>query len=123
MSPLKRNRKKFWYCLYLGSEEIRDDQGNLTGEIRPIYAEPVMAMGNISPATGLAQTEMFGNVGLYDKVIAPMPVDCEIDENTVLIIDEIPVVSAGMPNFNYIVKRRAESLNHISYLISKVDVS
>ena len=47
--------------------------------------------------------------------------DCPIDENSVLFVDKAPSFDdAGSPQFDYVVKRVARSLNVISIAIDKV---
>jgi hypothetical protein len=141
------NDTDFWYCLLDPAIEhvVIDENGNETGEILPHYNEAVSYFANISPATGQAQTEQFGNLDSYDKVIVTRDVDCPIDENSVLFIekepeytevvtheiiegnalyadDEIAQVTYRMPKNDYIVKRVAESLNGIAIAVRKVDV-
>ena len=84
MRCLKRNMKPFWYCLYESSEDQYDEYGNLISEPLVHYAEPVKMYANISAATGQAQTEMFGGLESYDKVIVTDDMTCPIDEHTVL---------------------------------------
>ena len=118
-----RNDRDFWYCLYEGSTDIVDEYGNLTGEKAVNYAKPVAAYGNISAASGQAQTEMFGGLDSYDKVIVTTDMDCPIDENTVLFIDKAPEHNLGDAlMYDYIVKRVAKSLNCISIAVRKVEV-
>ena len=123
MRCLKRNMTTFWYCLYESSEDQYDEYGNLLPEPRVTYAEPVQMMANISAATGQAQTEMFGGLDSYDKVIVTADMSCPIDEHTVLFIDKEPEhnLENGLM-YDYIVKRVAKSLNSISIAVRKVDV-
>ncbi len=148
MKALKRNQQKFWYCLLIPDvrEAVVDEDGNETGEIIPAYEEAVEMYANISPATGNSNTEQFGNLLDYDRVIVTAEIDCPIDENTVLFIgedpsytevqtheiiesntvlgdDEIEEKTYRIPKYNYIVKRVAKSLNSISIAVRKVDVS
>lgn len=121
---MKRNLKPIWYCLYKGEEPVKDENGYETGEKQPTYEEPVNMMCNVSPATGYAQTEMFGNLESYDKVIVTDDMSCPIDENTVLFIDTEPsFTDDGKPIYDYMVRRVAKSLNNISYAVRKVKVS
>ena len=138
MRTLSRNKTHFYYCLFSGYTEIVDEYGNATGERIPSYASPVMTYANISPATGQSNTEQFGNLENYDKVIVTDDVNCPIDENSVLFIDKEPAYSevetydttttphtktiVSVPAYNYIVKRVAKSLNSISIAVRKVDV-
>lgn len=117
---------------------MTDEYGNSTGEMDRIYANAVMMNANISAATGQAQTEMFGNLDSYDKVIVTDDLNCQIDEHTVLFVDkepEYPVITPSAsastsevqydtahPKYDYIVKRVAKSLNSVSIAIRKVDV-
>ena len=144
MRCLKRNMTPFWYCLYESSEEILDDYGNATGEMDVRYAEAVQMFANISPATGYAQSEMFGDLDNYDKVIVTDDLACPIDEHSVLFIDKEPEydtetipsdeetgtlsgdepepVVIKRPKYDYIVKRIAKSLNSISIAVRKVEI-
>ena len=123
MRCLKRNMRPFWYCLYSSASEAVDEYGNSTGQMDKLYAEAVMMTANISAATGQAQTEQFGNLDSYDKVIVTDDLDCPIDEHTVLFIDKEPEYDGNdSPLYDYIVKRVAKSLNSISIAVRKVDV-
>lgn len=124
MRLMKRNLVSLHYCLFEGKEPLLDEDGNETGEYKVEYSDPVQIEGNISPATGYSQVEMFGNLESYDKVLVTDDMNCPIDENTGLFIDTAPVFSDdGRPLFDYVVRRVAKSLNVISYAISKVTVS
>lgn len=139
MRTLKRNERKFYYCLYANKTPIVDDYGNETGESIVTYQDPVEMKANISPATGQSNTEQFGNLENYDKVIVTDDLNCPIDENSVLFIDKEPEYTevlthtttaittqdetVSIPVFDYTVRRVAKSLNSISIAVKKVDVS
>lgn len=123
MKLMKRNLKPVWYCLYSTKATQKDDDGYETGEDGVSYGEPVKLMCNVSPATGFAQTDVFGNLESYDKVLITDDMNCPIDENTVLFIDKEPQVVGGKLLYDYTVKRVAKSLNSISIAVSKVKVS
>lgn len=124
MRVLLRNKRTFYYCLYQGREPIVDENGNRTGEDRPSYSEPQEMTANISPASGISQTEQFGNLENYDKVIVTDDMDCPIDEHSVLFIDKEPEHSIdGEPMYDYTVRRIAKSINSISIAVRKVNVS
>lgn len=116
-----RNDIPFYYALYDKTETITDEYGNETGT-RVYYQEPVLMYANISPATGVSQTEQFGNLENYDKVIVTKDMNCPIDENSVLYIDKEPEVGVT-PKYDYIVRRVAKGLNAISIAVKKVAVS
>lgn len=124
MMGLYRNKVPFWYQLYEGEEPVTDEDGYRTGEMVPSYSSPVACEGNISPASGTAQTDLFGMLDRYEKVINPMPKDCPMDEMTLLFVDREPEYDGNDNLVNtpdYIVTQVAESLNCKSYRIKKVD--
>ena len=146
MKCLKRNKRSFYYCTIQRDEhgqavtrEIVDEYGNLTGQYIVLYNEPVSFEANISPATGQSNTEQFGNLENYDKVIVIDDLNCSIDESSVLFIDKEPEFTdvttytptaitttaeiVSVPLYDYTVGRRAASINSISLAIRKVTVS
>lgn len=123
MKLMKRNFTPVYYCLYSERVPLLDDDGYETGEYTVGYKEAVKLACSVSPATGYAQVNMFGNLESYDKVLITDDMDCPIDENTVLFIDKAPEFKDGTPTYDYTVRRVARSLNTISYAVSKVKVS
>ena len=147
MRCLKRNQQAFNYCLYAGKTSLIDEYGNDTGEQILTYSAPVTMYANISPATGQSNTEQFGNLENYDKVIVTDDLNCPIDENSVLFIDKEPEFTSvttyaevtntnngqavttlvaqtvSVPAHDYIVRRVAKSLNCVSIAVGKVIVS
>lgn len=123
MKLMKRNLTPVYYCLYSERVPLKDDDGYETGEYKVGYGEAVQLMCSVSPATGYAQAEMFGNLESYDKVLITDDMTCPIDENTVLFIDKEPEFEDGKPKYDYTVRRVAKSLNAISVAVSKVKVS
>ena len=134
MRLMKRNLKPVYYRLYLGQRNTLDENGYETGDKEIIYSDPAMQRCNVSPASGAIQMELFGSVENYDKILLTDNMDCPINENTVLFIAETPQQQAWfalqfpMGNldenpYEYVVKRIARSLHHISYAVSKVKVS
>lgn len=124
MKLMKRNLTSVNYCLYNERIPLMDDDGYETGEYGVGYTPPVEMQCSVSPATGYAQAQMFGNFESYDKVLITDDMSCPIDENTVLFIDKEPEFDKdGKPIFDYTVRRVAKSLNSISYAVSKVKVS
>lgn len=124
MLAMDINKRPFYYCLYLGSQDIVDGGGYKTGEKKLLYDEEVLMEANVSEAKGRSEAEQFGTDLKYDKVILTCDMDCPIDEHTVLFVDKAPEYdSDGSPRFDYVVSRVAKSLNAITYAIRKVDVT
>lgn len=145
MRTMRINKRAFYYCLYSDTVTQYDDYGNENGT-QVVYEEPVQMKANISQATGQSNTEQFGNLENYDKVIVTDDLDCPIDENSVLFIDKEPEFTDGVtidyqesdtflgddtatpvtvqtPVYDYFVRRVAKSLNSISIAVKQVKVS
>lgn len=125
MRALERNKTSFYYATYLGMSDIKDESDYYTGEKSLEYSAWKPCAANISPAKGTSQIEQFGNSEQYDKIIICDDTNCEIDENTVLAIDIAPnerTKTTDLPIYDYIVKKKAKSLNSVSYAVSKVKV-
>lgn len=139
MRTLSRNKKPFYYCLYKEDVPIVDAYGNENGEVIVTYYDQVKMCANISPATGQSNTEQFGNLENYDKVIVTDDVNCPIDENSVLFIDKEPEfaevitytfvgqvatqVKKPVPIPDYTVMRVAKSINSVAIAVRKVKTS
>jgi len=114
------NRTPFYYALYSGKTPEVDEDGFYTGEETAEYSEPILyTKAVISAARGTADIEQFGNLDNYDKAIVTADMECPIDENSILWIDETDTTKAH----DYIVKRVAKSKNGISIAVAKVKVS
>ena len=139
MKCLERNKTGIYYCLFAGKTPIVDEYGNETGESIITYGDPVQMYANVSRATGQSNTEQFGNLENYDKVVVTEDLNCPIDENSVLFVDKEPEftnvlthtvtaittndTTVSVPVYDYTVRRVAKSLNSVSIAIKKVDVS
>ena len=119
----RRNLQSVWYCLFDKEVPVFED-GYETGEKDISYHDPVELQCNVSPASGYAQLNTFGNLDSYDKVLLIDNMSCPIDENTVLFVDKQPAYDkTGKPLYDYTVRRVAKSLNVIAVAVSKVKVS
>lgn len=127
MRSLYRNKRTFWYANPSSTTDATDSNGYYTGEKTTTYSTPAKLFGNISVNTNVTISEMFGVVSPYDMTINPMSLDCPMDEGTVLWIGTEPPTDGNgdrvAEGYNYIVKRKARSLNFTAYLVSKVEVS
>ena len=124
MKLLHRNLKLVRYCLERSKTPITDSEGFETSEEKIVYDTAAELLCNVSTAKGNAQTEVFGNLDNYDKVLITDLMTCPIDENTVLFVDKEPEYDAdGTPIYDYYVRLVAKSLNCISIAIAKVKTS
>ena len=125
MQGMTRNKRKFYYALYIDQNDIKDEYGNITGEYEVVYGNPVETKGNISGAMGETQVQQFGVSESYDKVIVLDNPNTPINEYSILWVDTLPHLNAdgttATPH-DYVVKKVARSLNSVSIAISKVAV-
>lgn len=133
MRCLDRNKRSFYYALFIEKRPIMDEYGNETSENEIVYGKPVSCKGNISAARGETATRQFGEDEGYDRVIVLDKPDTPIDEYAVLWVDSIPSLTEKgelatdendevVTPWDYIVKKVARSLNSVSIAISKVNV-
>lgn len=124
MRCLMRNKTSFYYALYTGQTEIKDEYGNATGQYSVQYGNPIKTLGNVSAAKGEIQSRQFGESETYDKVIVLDDPNTPIDEYSILWVDIRPELTDGVTTtpHDYIVKKVARSLNSVSIAISKVAV-
>ena len=125
MRCMVRNQSKFYYALYIDSSEMIDEYGNGTGEYEVSHGNPTQARGNVSSARGEMQSRQFGESESYDKVIVLDNINTPIDEYSILWVDTLPLLnsdgSTDTPH-DYVVVRKAVSLNSVSLAIRKVAV-
>ena len=123
MRCLNRNKQKLYYCLFVSDNTAQyDTNGNELPETAKVYAPAVEMMANVSPASGQSNSEQFGDLENYDKVIVTNWLECPIDEHSVLFVDKEPEYDTGVPLYDYTVRRVAKSLNSVSIAIRKVNV-
>ena len=125
MKTLNRNKQTFYYATYTSDTEIMD--GDLhTFENTTSYGPWTEFRANISPARGESSADVFGADVNYDRVIVTEDLSCPIDEQTVLAIAIEPNTRQTVsvpPVYDYIVTKKAKSLNFIQYAVAKVKVN
>ena len=119
MRLCERNKKTLYYATQFATQEVEDEWGNLTGEIKTLYTTPVEIKANISPSKGSASTEMFGEDLNYTKTVIVEDINCHIDEYSRLWVDNLDITRPH----DYVVVGVAKSLTNIAYAIKKVDVN
>ena len=126
MRTLTRNKIRIYYANYRDKTPLKDEYGNLTGEYRITYGNPVAVMANVSAARGESTTRQFGDEVRYDRIIVIDDPTFPVAETSILWIDTQPEIaedgSTTTPH-DYIVKQVAPSLNSMSIAVSKVSVT
>ena len=125
MRTLARNKIRIYYANYRDKTPIKDEYGNLSGEYKVTYENPVALMANVSAARGESTTRQFGEDVRYDRIIVLDDPAHPITETSVLWIDTPPEIKTDGTTdtpYDYIVKQVAPSLNSVSIAVSKVTV-
>ena len=125
MRTLNRNKIRIFYANYNAKTPLKDEYGNLTGEYKITYGNPVAVMANVSAARGESTTRQFGEDVRYDRIIILDDPRFPIAETSILWIDAAPEIAEDGTTetpHDYIVKQVAPSLNSVSIAVSKVSV-
>lgn len=124
MRALLKNKQKIYYALYNGKVSRRDSNGYLTGEYTIEYGAVTELKINVSSGRGESDLELFGNNVIYDHTLTTTDLDCPINENTIVWYDKSPYdIEHNLTPHNYVVVKKAKSLNSITYALRGVDVN
>ena len=118
MRCLNRNKREIYYALYEGETPNLDENGFETGENTPKYGKAVALKCNVSSAMGEDVVQAFGNFTNYTRVLCVGGTNCPIDEDSIIWFGISPEES-----HNYIVTRKADSINGTLYAIREVTVT
>ena len=135
MRILSRNKKDIWYANRVSDEYVTDNNGLKSGEKQNTYADPVkvrMSMAISSGANnlgsqGIAELEPYGIVTGYTARAVTEDLNCPMEEQSKVWYGIEPTATVNnqtvsVPH-NYVVVRKAKSLNHLIYYLKEVDVS
>lgn len=138
MRVLTRNKQSLWYSNPTGVDAVVDSNGLKTGERTRTYSTPTevkMSMAISSGANnlgsqGMAEVEAYGLITGYTHRAVTEDLNCAMYEESrvwygilptkTVIIDDKPV-EQPVPH-NFVVVRKAKSLNHLIYYLKEVDV-
>ena len=138
MRILERNKQDIWYANPTGSTYATDGNGLKTGEKNITYGTPVkerMSMAISSGANnlgsqGIVTVEPYGLVTGYTHRAVTENLDCQMGETSHVWFGILPeheetvggkTVIVANPH-NFVVVRKAKSLNHLIYYLKEVDV-
>jgi len=147
MRLLERNKSELWFANPTGSTYVTDSNGLKTGEKTIAYGTPKMAKMSVAISSGannlgsqgMAGLERYGITTGYTHRAATEDMNCELREDSIVwygvpheqtvetqqqVNGETQTVSTTvlLPH-NFVVVRKAKSLNHLIYYLKEVDVS
>lgn len=108
-----------WYANLESSTPVVTEDGNETGESDDKFTDPPVELSvNVSAATGQAVAEAFGAFTDYSRAISTCDMDCPLKVGSRVWFGVEPPAE-----HNYVVVRRADSLNCLLYALREVTVS
>lgn len=147
MRLLERNKTELWFANPTGSTYVTDSNGLKTGEKTITYGTPKSAKMSVAISSGannlgsqgMAELERFGISKGYTHRASTEDMNCELSEESIvwygvpheqtnetqeLVNGEMQTVSTTvlLPH-NFVVVRKAKSLNHLIYYLKEVTVS
>lgn len=118
MRDLEKNKRTIYAMNYVGVEEVKDNDGNYTGENKVTYSKRYPIRTNISGARGQSLVEVFGTDISYDKTFTlkkELFDSLKINENTVFFVD-----TKSKEKYDYVVVKIADTINTVVIAIKKV---
>jgi len=131
MRILWRNKQDLWYANPTGETYVTDSNGYKTGEKTITYEAPIktrMSMAISSGANnlgsqGMAELERMGITTGYTHRAVTDDMDCTMGEESHAWYRKQPVIDGVVQPHNFVVVRKAESLNHLIFYLKEVDVN
>ena len=147
MRCLERNKKPIWFANRTSESYVTDTNGLKTGEKSQTYDTPQQMRCSLSISSGannigsqgMATLNSYGIETGYTHNAITEDMDCPLKEDGILwygrnpshiettsrvVNGELVTEDVEVPNpHNYVVVRKAESLNHLIYYLKEVDAS
>ena len=117
MRTLQRNKRTIAYALYVGIQELTDDDGNLTGEQSPIYGEVVTTRMNVSGGRGQAEIELFGVDLPFTRTAVTDDLNTKFDTETIFWFEADPETDP----YNYRCTGVSRTVNQVVLALAEVD--
>ena len=115
MRCMVRNKRKFYYASYIKTNEITDEYGNDTLEVRTIYSSPTLLRVNVSANVGESLVDVFGSKTDYSRTITIAGTECPLTEGCCVWFG-VPVTQSN----NYRVAKVADSKNGFLVALQEV---
>ena len=115
MRDLRANQKTIWYQNSNGFAIVEDENGNRTGEERPIMEPAEQLRISVSGAVGAMEAAAFGGFTDYSRTACTANVNCPLHEGTLVWINRDASESP-----DYVVTKKADTINGILYALKEV---
>ena len=116
MRDCKKNSRKLWYSNLLGNEPVLDENGDETGDTKPVYGIPIPFMASVSPGKGNAYADVFGTNLDYTRSIFTTQ-KLPITEESLIWCGSMPIINSDnsfdWKTADYTVAGIADGLNQL----------
>ena len=119
MRTVKRNKRPVAYAFYNGVTELRDDDGNLSGEYEVSYTEPVKTLMNVSGGRGQADIALFGLTQTFARTATTEDLTTPFNTQTVFWVETDP----NTEPFDYRVAAVSRTINQVVLALAEVEVN
>lgn len=89
MRSIKRQKQKVWHTSII-EEEIKDDEGNFTGEFKEVYSKPILQKFTVSSTVGNSEDTPSGITADYSRVVTSYDRKFKPKEGDMFFIDIEP---------------------------------
>ena len=117
MRTVKRNKRPVAYAFYNGVTELRDDDGNLSGEYEVSYTEPVKTLMNVSGGRGQADIALFGLTQTFARTATTEDLTTPFNTQTVFWVENDPDAEP----FDYRVVAVSRTINQVVLALAEVE--
>lgn len=115
MRILKRNSTTFEYRPLAGKQEVMLN-GLHTGNMQPVYGDPVQYRGHISAPSGFATDNLFGVNTQYTHILLMSDLNADIREDGIITWKESDYdIQAVRPTLNVLaIALKKRTANHVA---------
>ena len=117
MRTVKRNKRPVAYAFYNGVTELKDGNGNYTGEYEVTYTTPVSALMNVSGGRGQADIALFGLTQTFARTATTEDLETPFNTETVFWIEKDP----DTEEHDYRVVAVSRTINQVVLALAEVE--
>ena len=117
MRTLQRNKRPVAYAFYDGVTELKDDDGNYTGEHAVTYTTPVRALMNVSGGRGQSDIALFGLTDSFSRTAVTEDLDTPFSTAMVFWVENNPDTEP----YDYRVVSISRTINQVVIALAEVE--
>ena len=131
MVSMEINKTTIWYSNLIGTEDVTDENGLMTGSPKPTYSAPKplrvalsesIGLNNLT-AQGVADLKPYGIFTNYTHRMITEDMDCPLNEESIIWHGTDPGDDPDSIPYNFRVVRVSKTRNYKMYYLREVYVS